>query len=128
MTTMDLSKTPGQLATEAADAIRALNHKTLNDSYETPPAVGEVAYALRTLVERLPQALNQMTAGLVGLDDESAIRMDDGTDHVYAVAECVAANQAAQSLLEQLQAELAIVSARTSHMGSHWPDDEGDED
>ncbi|WP_329156461.1 hypothetical protein OIU91_43215 (plasmid) [Streptomyces sp. NBC_01456] len=121
---MDLSKTPGQLANEAADAIRALNHKTLNDSYEHPPAVGETAYALRTLIERMPQALEQMERALLDFGSTNAIRMDDGTEPTAAAAECVAAIAVAQPLLKQLQAELAIVSARTSHMGGHWPEDD----
>ncbi|MEU5547645.1 hypothetical protein AB0G85_35695 [Streptomyces sioyaensis] len=77
---MDLSKTPGRLATEAADAIRALNYKTLNDSYEDPPAAGEAAYALKPLVERMPQALQQLDAALLRFDANDAIRI--GSVHV----------------------------------------------
>ena len=122
---MDLTKTPGQLATEAAEAIRALNHRTIDaKAYDAPPSVGEAAYGLRTLTERLPQSLQQMESELLRFDAEDSIRMDDGTDPAYAVAECAAALAAARQHLDHLLGELAIVSARTSHMGGHWPADE----
>ena len=122
---MDLTKTPGQLATEAAEAIRALNHRTIDaESYDTPPSVGGAAYGLRTLTERLPQSLDQMEAALLRFEAEDGIRMDDGTDPTYAVAECAAALAVARQHLGQLLGELSIVSARTSHMGGHWPDED----
>ncbi|MGW7469542.1 hypothetical protein ACWGJT_33965 [Streptomyces xantholiticus] len=124
---MDLTKTPGQLATEAAEAIRALNHRTLgldSEGYDAPPSVGEAAYAIRTLIERLPQALDQMDNALQNFAAQRAIRMDDGTDPTYATAECAAAIAAAKPLLDQLLSEVSIVSARTSHMGGHWPDED----
>ncbi|MCX4547254.1 hypothetical protein [Streptomyces sp. NBC_01565] len=126
---MDLTKTPGQLATEAADAIRALNHRTLDKgSYDNPAEAGAAAYALRTLVERLPQSLTQLGTALTAFDDDTAIRTDDGSDATYSVAECLAAIEAAHEHLGQLLGELAIVSARTSHMGGHWSADEDDVD
>lgn len=124
---MDLTKTPGQLATEAAEAIRALNHRTLGlkpEGYDAPPSVGEAAYAIRTLIERLPQALQQMDTALLRFDEEAAIRMADGTDPTIAVAECGAAIMQAKPLLAQLLSELSTLSSRTSHMGGHWPDED----
>ncbi|MEU7154715.1 hypothetical protein AB0B15_42955 [Streptomyces sp. NPDC045456] len=122
-------KAPAQLANDAAELIRALNHKTFDKgAYETPPAAGEAAYGLKTLVERLPQALGQLETGLLELGSVGAIRMTDGTDPTRAVAECVSALAAARPLLSQLLDELAIVSARTSNMGAHWPDEEEDDE
>ncbi|MEU3137586.1 hypothetical protein ABZ691_33075 [Streptomyces sp. NPDC006854] len=122
---MDLSKTPDQLASDAAESIRALNHRTIDpESYDTPPTLGNTAYNLRTLVERLPQALDQMESELLRFGSTDFVRMDDGTDPTYAVAECVSALAAARPLLDQLLAEMRIVSARTSHMGANWPADE----
>ncbi|MFD5428504.1 hypothetical protein [Streptomyces sp. NPDC127084] len=118
---MDLSKTPAELATEAAEALRALNHRTLDSkAYTAPPAVGDTAHGIRTLIERLPQTLDQMNAALLRLDVEKAIRMDDGTDPEVAVAVCEAALRRAQLLTDDLLKELSIVSARTSHMGGQW--------
>ncbi|WP_030390470.1 hypothetical protein [Streptomyces sp. NRRL S-241] len=122
-------KTPGELATEAAEAIRALNHRTLDKaSYENPAEVGAAAYALRMLVERLPQTLDQLRTGLLWFGAENTIRMDDGTDPRDAVAECSASLLVARQHLQGLLDELALVSARTSHMGGHWPDHEDDQD
>lgn len=129
---MDLTKTPPALATEAAEAIRALNHLTIgldHKGYEHPAEAGATAYALRTLAERLPQTLDQLSTALVRFANEDAIRMDDGTDPIQAVAECTGRLAVARPILGQLIAELATVSARTSHMGGHWPaDDEDDVD
>ncbi|MFI1532791.1 hypothetical protein [Streptomyces griseus] len=122
---MDLSKTPDQLARDAAESIRALNHRTINpESYDTPPTLGNTAYSLHALFERLPQSLEQMEDELLRFGSTGFVRMDDGSDPTYAVAECVAALAAARPLLDQLLAEIRIVSARTSHMGANWPADE----
>lgn len=128
---MDLTKTPAALATDAAEAIRGLNHLTIgldHKGYENVADAGAAAYALRTLVERLPQSLDQLGTALQGFAADEAIRMDDGTDPAQAVAECTAALAVARPILGQLLAQLATVSARTSHMGGHWPADEDDVD
>jgi hypothetical protein len=126
---MDLTKTPGQLAGDAAEAIRALNHRTLDrKGYSAPPAVGEAAYAIRTLIERLPQSLDQMATALTWFGAEDAIRMDDGTDPHQAVAECAAAIAVGRQHLAQLLDELAVVSSRTSHMGGQWDSAEDEDD
>ena len=70
---MDLTKTPPALATEAAEAIRALNHLTIgldHKGYENPAEAGATAYALRTLAERLPQTLDQLSTALVRFANE----------------------------------------------------------
>ncbi|WP_331717668.1 hypothetical protein OG264_39575 (plasmid) [Streptomyces xanthophaeus] len=122
-------KTPGELATEAAEAIRALNHRTLDKaSYENPAEAGAAAYALRMLVERLPQTLDQLRTGLLWFGAENTIRMDDETDLRDAVAECSASLLVARQHLRGLLDELALVSARSSHMGGQWPEHEDDDE
>lgn len=124
---MDLTKTPTQLASEAAEAVRALNHRTLDPkSFDQPGDASDVADAVRTLTERLPQLLTQLGAGLARFDETQAIRMDDGSDPVTAVAECKAALDTARAQLIAVTSTLGIVTARASHMGGHW--DAADED
>jgi hypothetical protein len=54
-------RTPAQLADEAAEAIRSLNHATLfpGAGYEYASDVYDAIGSLRVLAERLPQALTQ---------------------------------------------------------------------
>lgn len=57
-------KTPTELASHAADAVRALNHATLGtDQYgwEEPADVYTVLGALSAMAGDLPQALDQTT-------------------------------------------------------------------
>lgn len=52
--------------------------------------------------------------------------MDNGEDPEVAVLNCLVSLTAAKTSLSHLRAELSVVSARTSHMGAPWPDDEDD--
>lgn len=64
---VDLDRTPAQIANTAAEEIRALNHRTLGlntKAYDNAPEVSGVVTALATLVERIPQALQQAEEGL----------------------------------------------------------------
>lgn len=129
---MDLTRTPEQLARDAAEAIRALNHRTIDsftdsDVYAVPPTVGETALQLKTLLERLPQSLDQMSSGLSYLAAAGKIRMDDGTDPVTATAECVTAVNVANQHLNEALVELRLIASRTSHMGANWPDEDEDD-
>jgi hypothetical protein len=129
---MDLSRTPSQLSNDAAESIRALNHRTLDPKAFTQPGdVSDVATAIATLVERLPQALAQMQAGLRALDDRDAIRLDDIregyasqkdiSDRVSAV---LSALRDAREDLSQAHATLQRATSPLSHMGGQWEDED----
>ncbi|MFB7747660.1 hypothetical protein [Streptomyces sp. NPDC056132] len=125
---MDLDKPPAALAADAAEAVRALNHRTLDPaSFENPADAGDVALHLKSLIDRLPQALNQLGAGLYRFDADQRIRMDDGTDPCDTVADCLAALNVARANLTAVASALGVVSARTSHMGGFFNDDDEDD-
>jgi hypothetical protein len=71
------SRTPAEHAEAAAEAIRWLNHATIRGGYEWPSDVDDMIGQLLTMVERLPQALDQAghwlareyAAGRIGVDD-----------------------------------------------------------
>lgn len=129
---MDLKRTPPAIGHAAAEEIRALNHRTLDPKAFTQPGdVSGVADALATLLERLPQAVAQMQAGLRELEQRDAIRLDDvaaGDSTARAVSDRVAAVQSAlgdtREDLSRALATLKRAAGPLSHMGGLWEDDE----
>ncbi|MFI0822229.1 hypothetical protein ACH4TX_41665 [Streptomyces sp. NPDC021098] len=120
---MDLNRTPAAIAHQLAEETRALNHRTLDPTvFEQPGDVSEVVCALRTVLERLPQALNQTSAGLRRLAETDGIRMDDGTDPAVAVAAALVALREATGALWSAQEVLGGAAAPLSHMGGHFSD------
>ncbi|GAA3909207.1 hypothetical protein [Streptomyces lannensis] len=73
-------KTPAQLADDAAEAIRALNHLTRvsQADWEYPGDAYSVVGNLRDLAQRLPQLFQQIGQLIEHLADEDHIRSDKG--------------------------------------------------
>lgn len=125
---MDLNRKPSTIASAAAEEIRALNHASLDrKAFENPADVSDTANALLQLLERLPQALSQLEAGLLELSDNQRIRLDDKppaetsrkdiSDQVFAV---VWALGQTRDRLGQAHTELREATGPLSHMGSPW--------
>ncbi|MEY9966684.1 hypothetical protein ABIA33_004749 [Streptacidiphilus sp. MAP12-16] len=117
---MDLARAPYEFAGAAADEIRALNYRTLDGGYPSPGDVYDTAHALRTLAQRLPQALEQLGIGLAALADGDQVRITSGapgTDTVperrRQIAEALDAGLRATDVLEQA---LAVVTRLTSDL------------
>lgn len=74
------AKTPAQLADDAAEAIRALNHATMSGrpGWEFPADAYDVIGNLREMAQRLPQLLQQAETFLQRLADGDHIRSDRG--------------------------------------------------
>lgn len=128
---MDLTRTPAEIASAAAEETRALNHRTLDPKAFTQPGdVSDVANAVATLVQRLPQTLQQLEAGLEALYDHDAIRLDDIregyasqkdiSDRVSAVRSAL---RDAREDLSQAYATLQRATGPLSHMGGRWEDE-----
>lgn len=120
---------PRQHARDAAAAIRELNHTTL--SLESMPYAGEVSatvLALIELVDRLPQALDQLEAGLLSLERRGQIRLDHDADLRGEVAAAVKGLRDARTGLGGVSKALGEASAPLFHMGAPYVADEGDED
>ncbi|WP_055526605.1 hypothetical protein [Streptomyces graminilatus] len=83
------AKTPAQLADDAAEAIRALNHATMSTrpGWEFPADAYSVVGNLRELAQRLPQLYGQIGVFIQRLAADDHIRSDkggDGADEVTA--------------------------------------------
>ena len=95
-------RTPVDIAWDAAEAIRALNHATFaGTGYEWPSDVDRVIAELEILASRLPQAFRQAEAWLTRHQD--GIGTDDGTDSGRAVASLTVLLMAASSQARELE-------------------------
>lgn len=121
---MDLNRTPSQIGNAAAEEIRALNHRTLDPKAFTQPGdVSDVANAIGTLMQRLPQTLQQMEAGLRELAERGAVRMDDGTDVEDRVEAALVWLAATREQVGLASSEFQKATSPLSHMGGLWEDD-----
>ncbi|MFE1383490.1 hypothetical protein ACFW6S_31530 [Streptomyces sp. NPDC058740] len=71
-------KTPSQLASDAADAVRAINHLTRSprDGFEYPGDVYSLVAGLSQMAAMLPQALDQAARLIVDLHEAGHLRSD----------------------------------------------------
>ncbi|KPI31432.1 hypothetical protein OV320_2648 [Actinobacteria bacterium OV320] len=129
---MDLSRTPAQIATAAAEELRAFNHRTLDaKAFAQPGDVSEAADALARVVQYLPRALRQLETGLERLHEEQRIRLDDKPpaetsqqDIFDRVTTVVLALREARVDLSRLDDRMREVKGPLSHMGAPWEDEE----
>lgn len=129
---MDLNRTPSQIANAAAEEVRALNHRTLDTkAFKQPGDVSDTAIAVASLLERLPQTLQQLEAGLVQLQHADAIRLDTkplaGTspqDIADEVAAVTSALSEARRMLGAARTAMREATGPLSHMGGLWDDED----
>lgn len=108
---------PAKAARDAAEAIRKLNHATLNDSVSAP-VISSIAQALCGLVDRMPQALEQLGWQLKQRQAEGAIRMDTGENPEVAVVEAEVALEDAVQHLAAVSKSLHLAASPLFHMAS----------
>ena len=113
-------------ALAAAEAIRTLNHLTSQKGWaeNRPGDVSAVASSLLRLAERLPQTLTQLYTELDRLDQDDAIRMDDGREPAVAAGQTLAGIERTRAFAEQMRSALTTVASNLDHMGGHFIDDE----
>jgi hypothetical protein len=129
---MNLDRDPSAMANAAAEEVRALNHRTLNpaDAFQEPSDLYDVANGLKLILERLPQALQQLSKGLNRYDDADVLRMDDGSNPAVGAARALAALQSAQGQAQLLYATLGAATSTLSKMAfnaagvAQWADAE----
>lgn len=118
---MDLTRTPSELADDAAEAIRSLNHVTIHrDAYREPADINSTIARIEALAYSLPQALNQTARTLQAMDQEPGIRIDSGADSAEKVAEAVQEMQRAQQAFQAAGDALSRANQRLSTMGWHF--------
>ena len=85
------AKTPAQLADQAAEAVRALNHLTGTPQadWEYPADAYSVIGNLEAMAQRLPQLYGQISRFLQRLADEDHIRSDRGGNGAEEVAAAI---------------------------------------
>lgn len=107
-------KTPAQLAHDAAEAIRALNHATIStrDGWQFPADAYSVVGNLRELAQRLPQLLLQTEELLQRLAEGDHIRSDRGGNGAAEVN--AALNNLDRAREEALIMEAALATAHSA--------------
>lgn len=115
------SKSPRELASSAAESIRALNHATLScrDGWEYPGDVYDVIGGLDQMAGGLNQALEQIWMLLSGLAADGHVRGDRGDADQDMAAARVALDQARASA-DQLVSALSRAHSATSPLA--WQD------
>lgn len=130
---MDLNRPPAEMANAAAESIRELNHRTLDPKAFTQPGdVSDIANAIALLVQRLPQAIQQLEAGLAALHERGAIRLDDipeghasRKDVQDRVFEALFGLRESRDDLRRAHEYLTRATGPLSHMGGLWEDEGG---
>lgn len=113
-------RTPAQLADDAAEAIRALNHITRvrQAGWEHPGEAYSTVGSLYEAAARLPQAIGQIHALMRSLEDSGRLRSDKDTleqDLAYTYSALEEARDTAVRLgaaLSRAQQGLGPVSCR----------------
>ncbi|MGE7390861.1 hypothetical protein ACQKM2_35840 [Streptomyces sp. NPDC004126] len=114
---------PVRLVRDARDAVERVNNAFLDDGARlSAPAVSATVQALKELVERLPQALDQAAAVIELLGARERVVMDTGQDAEAFTAEVAAQLRAAATSSEQLAKELAAPASTLFHMGGRTGD------
>ncbi|MFJ3762952.1 hypothetical protein [Streptomyces sp. NPDC090080] len=110
-------RTPARLVRQARDLIEEVNRAMLDGPVPSAPELSETVQALKSLIERLPQAFDQSAATLTGLAANDKIVMDTGEDPAAAAAEAAAGLRAVSANTEQLAKELGTPASVMFHMG-----------
>lgn len=120
---MDLNRDPQTIAAAAAEEIRALNHKTLTPggSFTYPNNIYGTVGSLETMVERLPQALGQISRALAKFHADDLIRMDDGSDAAAAVEAVEQPLQTAATMADALGTVLSVAVQQLGKMSFNPP-------
>lgn len=120
---MDLDRTPQAIAESGSEEIRALNHRARPSAFKQPADVYSVTESLATLIDRLPQALQQLGQTVQMFQVRQAIRMDDGSDPAQRVAEALAGLADAQRGLMAVQEAMRRANGTLAGMGGYLADD-----
>ena len=118
---MDLNREPATIARNAAEEIRALNHRTLGThAFEEPSQIYSTINEIKQTVWGMPQAIEQIWGELRTMRDADSIRMDNGTDVTEAAEEARQELNEARQLLAQAGQALDRATRVLSHMGGQW--------
>lgn len=118
---MNLNRKPAAIAQAAAEEIRALNHRTLDEvAFEEPADVYRAIDSLRQLLQYMPQAIEQTWKHLRNMEQDEAIRMDNGADLSAAMEEARQELNTARQSVASAANSLSRAAQPLSHMGGQW--------
>lgn len=118
---MNLNRDASAIANAAAEEVRALNHRTFDaQAFNEPADVYRTVSNLTQLVQGLPQAIEQTWKRLRAMEQDGAIRMDNGTDVAKAMEEARQEWNAARQSLATASDFLNRGTQVLSHMGGQW--------
>ncbi|RPE26591.1 hypothetical protein [Kitasatospora cineracea] len=127
---------PAEVARQGAEAVRELNHQTLNAKTMSAPEISATVRGLLDLVDRLPQALEQLAGHLERELAAGRVRMEDGRDPAGPVDQALAGLRRAAALTApenhtdygdpagELSEALHDAGSWLFNMGAPWSDDE----
>jgi len=122
-------KSPSQLATEAGELVRSLNHTTLRSgAYPYPGDVDATVQALAALAGRLPQAISQGGTALTAMAVAGTVRLDamaGGTSAAGYLADTASAVSGAVRAADELERALRELGSLTSHLTWAEPQEPG---
>jgi hypothetical protein len=108
------TKSPANIADQAAEAIRMLNHQLLGSDLQYPSDAYDVIGNLRILADRLPQALGLIGSFLQQQHERGAIRGDSSADPGPYVAAAVDALRRAREDAEVMTEALDVAHEASS--------------
>ncbi|MFJ3699540.1 hypothetical protein ACIPW9_36360 [Streptomyces sp. NPDC090052] len=115
---MDQDRGPAQHSDDAAEAVRQLNHATLSTSaYPYPGEASKTVLGFIDMLNRLPQSLDQLAAGLRALEGRGGIVMDDGSEVSEQVSIVLRSLLNAKEALSTARGALQEASTPLFHMG-----------
>jgi hypothetical protein len=108
--------TPREIATQVAEAIRALNHLTYGGGeLGSPDEVRDIIASLGLMGQGLPQLCEQLARFLVAAQEDGQVRHGSGADPDLSVTEVMEALNAAGQAADMMTA--ALEEAHTAATG-----------
>lgn len=118
---MNLNREPVVIAQAAAEEIRTFNHRSLDaGAFEQPSDIYRTVNALTQLVQFMPQAIEQTWKQLRAMEQDGAIRMDNGADVTADMERVRLALSEARRLIATGSGFLNDAGQALSHMGGQW--------
>jgi hypothetical protein len=106
-------------ASNAAAAIREINHETFDKrALPYPPMVSEIVQPLVTMLDRLPQTLEQLARAVHRHQADGLIRTDDGSDPDEAAAYAIRYLGQANEILQEGSKSLHRAASLLFHFGT----------
>ena len=107
MTELASTMTPREIASQAAEAIRALNHLTSGGGeLASPGEVCDIIASLALMGQGLPQLYEQLARFLVARHEDGQVTQDTGEDPGLSVTEVTEALAAAGQAADMMTAAL----------------------